>query len=66
MVSTVRACTNRRLTSTNGSPTFRAAFRKAANGSVSMAALLSAKQLVSDAGSVEAARPTLATLAKLL
>ena len=66
MVSTVRARANGKLATANGARRPGRPGRKPANGSVSLAALLSAKQLVSDAGSVDAAKQTLDALSQLV
>ncbi len=66
MVSTVRARANGAVGSSNGARRPGRTGRKPANGGVSLAALLTAKQLVSEAGSVEAAKQMLDTLAKLV
>lgn len=66
MVSTVRARASGKLASTKGARGPGRPARKPANGSVSLAALLSAKQLVSQAGSVEAAKQVLAALSQLV
>ena len=66
MVSAARARANGAVASSNGTRRLGRPGRKALNGSVSLADLLSAKQLVSDAGSMKAAKQTFDTLAKLV
>lgn len=63
MVSTVRARMNGATSNGHAKPGRPG--RKPAPQTVSLAALLSAKQLVADAGSVEAAKSTLQALARL-
>lgn len=63
MVSTVRARMNG--ATSNGHRKPGRPSRKAALGTVSVAALLAAKQLVTDAGSVEGAKATLEVLGRL-
>ncbi len=66
MVSTVRARVNGGSRPTNGAKRPGRPGRRPASTSVSFAALLNAKRLVAEAGSVEAAQQTLAALAQLV
>ena len=65
MVSTVRARAGSKSASRNGAKKPGRPRKSVGNGSVSLAALLTAKQLVADSGSLEAAKATLQVLGQL-
>jgi hypothetical protein len=66
MVSTVRARMNSGSSSAKGPGRPGRPARQGASQSISLSALLNAKKLVAEAGSVEAARQTLDALAQLV